>query len=706
MTITDWKALFWKEWHENLRWALLALLALALGLAYAEYRQPSFQTLHQIWSDTDLVLTIAAPLIGLALGLLQILPELRRDQWAFLVHRPVTRTTLFFGKVIPGVCLYLLATIPPLLGFALWASFPSHVPAPFDFRFTLAGWAAIFTGLSFYFAGLLVALRPARWYGSRALPILSALIAPWAALWFTEFWQAALVCILAAAVLLTAAWGSFVTAGDYGQQTKPARFALGLTLYPAVTAVGIGAVLLSVSAYQFLSGRSGTEWWRTDYKIDALGRIFEVSEHGKNLADQNQHSLAITDLADHVIDPSTWKKLNQKSLMEMSFLSVSPIAESFNQSYQHPERYVDFLAGSGTSEQFLNLYYDSHSRQIIQYTIPISGLPQLSYLGPKGSSADQRQAGAFPDGMPSESSFLGLTLLQFPHSLFWFDAVHPAVGLFQSVPTSSRILGTAKSPDDERNLASSNADRPEAFFVATENQITVFTRQNREAGPESTRRLFTTPVAFPSSNPVPLASTPGFFRFFFWYQDTRQLGADHVVTIAMDGRVLKTETLPSSGQRWASVAAKTPPLITYSPGLAFSPLTVPALLASVSVGHALHWPSAEGMWDSRGAFAMVFAASVLSGLVAALLAWRISCRCGDGRRGQIAWAFGVFWLGVYGVLLMLALRAWPARVLCPNCGRLRVVNRATCEHCGAPFARPRQDGTEIFDTPEPLALRV
>ena len=88
------------------------------------------------------------------MGLLQILPELRRDQWAFLVHRPASRTTLFFGKALPGVCLYLAATTLPLLALAAWDGLPGRSAAPFDWRFTLGGWAAILAGLPLYFAGL------------------------------------------------------------------------------------------------------------------------------------------------------------------------------------------------------------------------------------------------------------------------------------------------------------------------------------------------------------------------------------------------------------------------------------------------------------------------------------------------------------------------------------------------------------------------
>jgi hypothetical protein len=63
-----------------------------------------------------------------------------------------------------------------------------------------------------------------------------------------------------------------------------------------------------------------------------------------------------------------------------------------------------------------------------------------------------------------------------------------------------------------------------------------------------------------------------------------------------------------------------------------------------------------------------------------------------------------------GLLLMLALQEWPARILCPKCRKPRVVTRDTCEHCGAAHAMPEPDGTEIFEQtaamPQPaIAIR-
>src|SRR5262249_62425327 len=67
------------------------------------------------------------------------------------------------------------------------------------------------------------------------------------------------------------------------------------------------------------------------------------------------------------------------------------------------------------------------------------------------------------------------------------------------------------------------------------------------------------------------------------------------------------------------------------------------------------------------------------------------------RPGGLGWSVCGFLFGPVGLLLMLALQEWPARVACPGCGKPRVVTRDTCEHCGAPHAPPAPDGTEVFE---------
>jgi hypothetical protein len=83
--------------------------------------------------------------------------------------------------------------------------------------------------------------------------------------------------------------------------------------------------------------------------------------------------------------------------------------------------------------------------------------------------------------------------------------------------------------------------------------------------------------------------------------------------------------------------------------------------------------------------------------VAAVVCYLLARRHAFSRGRSIGWSLcGLVW-GLTGLLLMLAVQEWPARVTCPKCRKPRVVTRDTCEHCGAPHAAPAADGTEIFE---------
>jgi hypothetical protein len=94
--------------------------------------------------------------------------------------------------------------------------------------------------------------------------------------------------------------------------------------------------------------------------------------------------------------------------------------------------------------------------------------------------------------------------------------------------------------------------------------------------------------------------------------------------------------------------------------------------------------------------------TLLSAATCALVCFLLARRHAFSRARCICWAVCGFLFGPVGVLLMLALQEWPARVICPKCRKPRVVTLDNCEHCGAPHAPPTPDGTEIF---EPFAAR-
>jgi hypothetical protein len=107
-----------------------------------------------------------------------------------------------------------------------------------------------------------------------------------------------------------------------------------------------------------------------------------------------------------------------------------------------------------------------------------------------------------------------------------------------------------------------------------------------------------------------------------------------------------------------------------------------------------------------GFASLMFVSSAISGLICFLLSRRYAC----ARMACIGWAVCGLLAGPSGLLLLLAVQEWPARIECPKCHRLRVVTRESCEHCGAAHAVPVPDGTEIFERtiaiPQPaIAIR-
>jgi hypothetical protein len=85
------------------------------------------------------------------------------------------------------------------------------------------------------------------------------------------------------------------------------------------------------------------------------------------------------------------------------------------------------------------------------------------------------------------------------------------------------------------------------------------------------------------------------------------------------------------------------------------------------------------------------------GVVCIVLAWLCYRRQrAFGMPWTGAWVAFVLLVGVPGYLGYLAHRRWPARLACPNCGRLAPRDRSACLHCGREFPAPALTGKEVF----------
>ena len=695
MTADALKALFWKECRENARWAVLSAAALAVGLAYTVYHAAAANAAAQpdnglrlgyVWENATLVFTLGAPLVGLLLGLLQILPELRRDQWAFLVHRPAARTTLFWGKVLPGLFLYLLATTLPLLVLTAWDAVPGHQAAPFDGRFTLGCWAAILAGLPLYFAGLTTALRPARWYGSRALPVFAALLAPLTISAVTEFWQAILACVAVTAALLAAAWGSFLTSGQYAGSPRPARLGLGVSLLAGIAAAVLGFVLLSAAVYQSLFNSARLTFSFTQYGVDTDGQVLRTTstDRGVRYSDVQGRPLP-------ALEQQSRTGAGVQLLNFVDIINPSARDQHMGHGYNSPQRYVAPLQTFLYHSEDTAWFYLYTQDQAIGYSLRTRRV--VGYLGPHGFAGTSEGAGHFPELLLSSEHLSNeVSLLHFAHSVVWFNTRQQEIKPLWPPSGTAHIDGLG-------HVAQSGPETfADAIVVAADGQFHLFSGGGSP--------LLTTPYAADAAHypfvqvgtaPLTPGMMPPFPRFFFWYSrnvfGAQSWSDSKLVTLSSNGRVVQTTALPALQQPHY----QTPILVGVLAPPAADFLVFGFAFHDHWFGNAQQKENWNPLAHDSGLPASLLL-SALVGLVSTVLVWLISRRLGDERRGQLAWAVGAFWLGGYGVLLLLALRAWPARLPCPDCGQARVVDNAACEHCGAAWARPKRDGTEIFDT--------
>jgi hypothetical protein len=222
------KAAIWKELCQVVGWGALGLIVTGALLAYvlrSDGGDPD-ALLRWIYGSTAVLSAFVAVIIGLA----QTLPENRADKWAFLTHRPVSRSRLLLAKAIAGLMVYVGAIGIPVVGAISWIAVPGHVAMPLDWRMILPIVTNLLAGVAFYGGGLFIGLRPARWYGSRLAGVAVPLFCAVAQLVVSEFWLALLWCAVGIVITGAAAWGNFVAKERFENQPLAMRAATGINI--------------------------------------------------------------------------------------------------------------------------------------------------------------------------------------------------------------------------------------------------------------------------------------------------------------------------------------------------------------------------------------------------------------------------------------------------------------------------------------------
>ncbi len=221
------KAMFLKELRENLKWGLLILGFFVLSVTGWIHEAGSNLLFDLVRPETT---GIPFAVVGLAMGLLQTWFETRPDNYAFVMHRPISRWEVFIAKSAAGLLLIYVGLIVPAVYLVWWAATPGHLATPFQWRSVLPLVADILNVAPFYFTGMVLMLRKARWFGSRLLPLALAAACSVAVRESPYFWQAVLFVVTTTIVCALAAWNVFSTAG-VTDKNGVSKFALGTMLF-------------------------------------------------------------------------------------------------------------------------------------------------------------------------------------------------------------------------------------------------------------------------------------------------------------------------------------------------------------------------------------------------------------------------------------------------------------------------------------------
>lgn len=680
------RALLWKEFRELVRPGLAALAIVGLGLLFSSSIDRSYVSIGisaEISGGTPSLFTLTSGVAALLIGWSQIRRENRGDAWALLVHRPVRRSTIFWSKVIAGGVIYLLAAGIPMLLTAAWQAAPGNRPIPFDARLMLPNVADLMCGLVYYAAAVLSTMREARWYASRALPIGAAMVCSTFVIVTPSFAVALLVSAAGILVVGTAARATFIAGGFYTPQAVPARVLLGVSVSLGLfiagsIAIGLLTAFLVVGQPRPLAMSRGT--------VASDGSIVRVVS---SFSPFGNHSEQVTDLSGRPLQVTT---SNVFATPDVTL--DSPVRRP---GYRSSATVFVPVASSPGQENSTSWYY-LRREHLIEIYDNLTSRP-IGWMGPRGySPSTSPPMDRFVGGVRPLYAFgYGQSLIAFPRAVYRLDRDRRAIQRIFTPAAGEEVVGAAEAgAGAENGLVRPEWVSPSARFVA----IVTTHRMHVQAADGATE------LDVP---PDPLAAGYGTVRvlravtapakpIFLWYSANNGTLPDAVRDTAKD-QITKYD---STGVVLAHVAVRAfstlgPPARTQWAVIVTRHFLEPIIAPVWTSIRTSSWGDSSVSGNGHAATVAVWISNLLGAVVFAIIAFVVARRYAFPSSRQWWWTVIAFLGGALGLLLMLSLIEWPARVPCPSCGRERVVTREWCEHCGAPFPAPARDGTEIFE---------
>jgi hypothetical protein len=658
-------AIFLRELRENVKWAAMICIAFAamIGLR-AWHASPYF-----LLDLPDPMTLLYAPLAGLVMGVAQSFFETRPDNWGFVVHRPLSRRGIFAAKSAGGLLLLYLALGLPCAAAAAWAARSRNLPVPFQGRMVLPMLADVLTAGCYYFAGILLTLRRARWLGTRVLPVGMAFVCSVIVRLAPQFWQACSVIAIVQCVSAVAAWGAFATAGAASEGLLP-RVCLGSMIY-------VGAQTMAF----FLGGILGifetTIRWHST-RMDPLGNVVRID---KTLQD-GELSYAVTDSAGRPMPEYDGMNLDDPA-NDDRFATFTgelgddrrlpwPVSSMIGNSYRTARagvRDLRTIAPPRVRLAFMALY-DVQERTIDLYD-PVTCL-LVGRVGPEGfTDGAAEPAGRFPEELLNGVAQGSTRTLGFGSAVYWMELEQRRVHKIFTAPADDPIICAHELPP------------------AIDSRIVVLTRNHLHLLDTAGRESFMIPLdADLRTQSVRLAILPSNHHLVMMAEALSPAEEDSrkpvYLEYAEDGKLVRRTEAPEVEEVDNVKLARTAAFGAVHP-LAGIPLHQRWIVDTVFDLDTRH---RAGLF-----YGVMLAGNLLAAAAALLLCRRYGMSAGKGA----LWTVGCLLIGPAGLVTLAGLDEWPAREVCAACGGKRLGGRQTCPACGAGLPAETQDGREIFE---------
>ncbi len=118
--------------------------------------------------------TVVSAGLAIVLGLVQSLREDVYGTWPYLLYRAAGRARLIGIKLLTGLGVLLACGAAAILLYAWWAATPGTHASPFAWSMTTPVWKVWLTMPIVYLGAFFTGIRPARWKGTRLLPLAAA----------------------------------------------------------------------------------------------------------------------------------------------------------------------------------------------------------------------------------------------------------------------------------------------------------------------------------------------------------------------------------------------------------------------------------------------------------------------------------------------------------------------------------------------------